>query len=324
MTTQYPQCGHLRVDAANLAELGPRGAAALVYARTFGIPVLRLRPGRSDPGTRHGVHDATTVLPQIRRMFREDGNLGGRTGQGWLVADLDRKNSDDGPAELLKFMAGRGVSLPPVPYATTPSGGVHLWMRAGRELPSRYSSSRIIPGVDLLADGGHYVALPPSVRLVRPIRRGGDPPVDHPVPVPYTWAPGSCPCWAPMVPEWLADAIRSMPSIGPSRAGGGRGQADAPPLPPTDELLATGLTPGQRSHDMARLALRLWRKHGQDAVAEVMGTCRRVWAATSQGPDPFSWDEALACIEAKRRYAAAQDAADAAAWKSSARSGWWR
>jgi hypothetical protein len=319
-TAPPPLCGHLRVAAPDLAELGPRGAAAVVYARLFGLPVLRLRHGRSEPAIRHGVHGATASLPQIREWFADepDGNLGGRTGRGWLVADLDYKHGIDGPAELARFMAERAVALPPVPYVETPGDGFHLWMRVDGELPSRSGSSRIIPGVDLLADGGRYAVLPPSFRMVKPLRRGGDPPGGQPVPVPYIWALGSCLCWAPMVPAWLAEAMRSMPSIGPSGGGargghsGGRpgGWADDP-LPPTDELLATGLSPGRRSHDMYRLALRLWRQHGQDGGAAVEAACHRVWLATGQGPDQFGWAEAGRCIRSGREYAAAQDAADA-------------
>jgi Bifunctional DNA primase/polymerase, N-terminal len=315
-------CERLRTDRADVARLGSRGAAGLIYANTFGIAVLRLRRGGRDPTIKHGVHGATTSPAQIRKWFatEKDSNVGGRTGGGWVVADLDVKNGDDGPGELLKFMAEHSVSLPPVPWVTSPTGGKHLWMRTDRELPSRSSSTRSIPGVDLLADGGHYVVLPPSVRIVR-----SDP---DPVPgstggvhaVGYEWAPGCCLCQAPVIPEWLAEAMLTMPNISSSNGNGGGGGgggpgggswAGAPELPPTEELLRTGLTPGSRSYDMKRLALRLWRQHGQDAVAEVTGICYRVWLATAQGDETFPWSEAKGRIAHARKFAAAQEATEA-------------
>jgi hypothetical protein len=83
--------------------------------------------------------------------------------------------------------------------------------------------------------------------------------------------------------------------------GGGRGgghRTGAAPLPPTEELLRTGLSPGRRSHDMYRLALRLVRQ--DPAAAERV--CFEVWKLTPQVPEPFGWPEAADCIDSARGF----------------------
>ena len=289
-----PDCGHLRVmPDKDVDQIGPCGAAALAYVRTFGLPVLRIRPGSAEPNVHRGVHSATTDEHEIRRLFSSgpESNLAARTGRGWLVVDLDRKNGVDGAAELLQFMQDRGVSLPPVPWATTPSGGRHLWLRTAGEVPSRSSSSRFLPGVDVLADGGHYALLPPSAKLIKVVRRPGDPKENARVPVPYQWAAGSCPCQAPLAPQWLLEAIHTLPSL-------------------TEDLIKTGLTPGSRNHDAYRVAVRLWRQHGQGGGAAVVAVCRQIWSATPQHPEPFGWDEMQGRIASARRWVQQQETAE--------------
>jgi hypothetical protein len=104
--------------------------------------------------------------------------------------------------------------------------------------------------------------------------------------------------------------MHSMPSIGGGGTGGHGGLVGDLALPPTEDLARTGLTPGQRSKDMYRLALRLWRKLGQGGEAAVLVECGAVWDATPDGDDPFPWHEALGCIRSARRFAAQQDRLD--------------
>lgn len=305
-----PACGHLRVSARDVAELGPRGAAAVMYAATFGLRVVRLRPGRSEPSTPHGVRDATASIPQIRRWFADEpeSNAGVAAGNGWLFADLDRKHGDDGPAELAAFMAARGVSLPPVPWARTPSGGVHGWMRVDGEVASRSSGSRIIPGVDLLADPGRYVVVPPSVRLVMPSGHDGE--RVRPVAIPYTWADGCCPCQAPPAPGWLVEAMRAMPSLGavngsPRAAGSGPdGEVDA------GQLMARGAPAGQRNGSYYKLACKQYRLHGTTDAGHrlVLADVRQAWqAGETAGMD---WGEVLTLVRSARKFITRQEAAE--------------
>jgi Bifunctional DNA primase/polymerase, N-terminal len=93
-------------------------------------------------------------------------------------------------------MAAWGVNLPAVPWACTPSGGRHLWLRLAGSLRSVQGA---LPGVDLKADGG-YVVSAPSMLLHTPMDRPGEPSGSEPVPVPYRWADGCCPCQAPPTP----------------------------------------------------------------------------------------------------------------------------
>jgi hypothetical protein len=104
----------------------------------------------------------------------------------------------------------------------------------------------------------------------------------------------------------------------PGLNGSGHGSAGGGPagldLPPTEQLLASGLAPGRRSHDMYRLAIRLWRQHepvppaGAPLPQAVEQTCWQVWQATSQSP-PFGWGQALGCIESARGFVAANPTA---------------
>ena len=90
------------------------------------------------------------------------------------MIDLDRKGGADGPREFWGWLAGHGLELPPgIPYASTPSGGRHLWLRVppGRIVPSR---NGVLPGVDVKGDNGYVVASPSGV-AVRPLPRPGEP-----------------------------------------------------------------------------------------------------------------------------------------------------
>ncbi len=315
-------CGHLHVSEQDVRELGPCGAAALHHAQAFGFEMLPIVAFRSTPPLIKGwQHLATSDPAQIRKWCREfpGCNWGHRTGRGRLVADLDVKHGDNGPAALVAFMAERGLSLPPVPFATSPTGGRHLLMRISEEVPSRSSSTRIIPGVDLLADGGHYAVMPMSQRRITTPARPGQPKEN--MTVAYRWADGSCPCQAPRAPAWLTEAMRTMPSIGyPAGHPGSTGNWSGD-LPPTEELLAHGLPVGGRNGAMYRLACRLWREHGMAGAAEVFEVCRRVFDATDtsaggEDGESFTWAEAGGRIESARKYIAGQIAEETSMMRS--------
>jgi hypothetical protein len=102
------------------------------------------------PLTSHGFHDATTDVAQLRRQFDAAApapgaclgvglHLGPR---GWMALDVDVKGGARGDEELaaLEEVHGR---LPATPWATTASGGSHVWLDKG---------DRHVDNTDLVAD----------------------------------------------------------------------------------------------------------------------------------------------------------------------------
>lgn len=142
-----------------------------------GIPVFPLygirdghctcrRRGCNSPGkhprTTNGFKDATTDQGQIRMWWQRwpDANIGGATDQ-FVVLDVDPKHKGD--ASLGAFEDERG-KLPRGAVALTGlvnnRRGQHLYYRAnGEQVKSR---ARVLPGVDVRAQGG-YVVLPGSL-----------------------------------------------------------------------------------------------------------------------------------------------------------------
>jgi len=133
-------------------------------------PVGRLVP--------HGHNDAELAVDTVRQWFTPPGikphgwapfNLGVATGRGLVVIDAEAKPSRvDLPAGLevlddWESWTG-GSSLPtPTRRIQTGSGGVHLWLRVDPNLRVK-SRNRVLPGVDVKADGG-YVLAPPSAHV---------------------------------------------------------------------------------------------------------------------------------------------------------------
>ena len=133
-----------------------------------------------------------------------------------------RKGGADGPREFWGWLAGHGLELPPgIPYASTPSGGRHLWLRVppGRIVPSR---NGVLPGVDVKGDNGYVVASPSGV-AVRPLPRPGEP-RQGPVFLPYAWH--GCPCRAPDGPSALLDALDGLHGTGSANGAGTGGGHD--------------------------------------------------------------------------------------------------
>lgn len=137
----------------------------------------RCQPGAGCPGqdrcvcggiSCHGFWAATDNLDHLRALLWRvgDGALALRTGTASGVFAVDAEGSDDDEAgytglEVVDDIERwtDGVSLPSTLRALTSGGGAHLFYRmppAG--MPGR---NRILPNVDLKADGG-YVVLPPA------------------------------------------------------------------------------------------------------------------------------------------------------------------
>ncbi len=122
----------------------------------------------------HGHNDGTTDLEVIRRWFQVpagDGpwtahNLGVTGGRGLVVIDADVKQvRPDWPTGLEVLDDWEtwtaGTTLPPTKRVRTGGGGLHLWYRVHDQLRIT-SRNRVLPGVDVKADGG-YVLAPPSL-----------------------------------------------------------------------------------------------------------------------------------------------------------------
>lgn len=139
----------------------------------------RCKPGAGCPGqdrcvcggiSCHGFWAATTDVDRLRallwRLGPGNGALALRTGSasGVFVVDAEGEDKDGAGWTGLEILDDierwtDGVVLPRTLRAVTSGGGVHLYYRMPSEgLAGR---NRILPNVDVKADGG-YVVLPPA------------------------------------------------------------------------------------------------------------------------------------------------------------------
>src|SRR5690554_1111874 len=130
-------------------------AAAMWYAEQ-GMPVFPCAVGGKRPITRHGLHDATTDLDQIRQWWTSvpQANIGLPTGHRYDVIDID---PPDGYWSLADLKRERRLPATYYGRVLTPSGGIHLYITpSGGGNATRYR-----PGIDYRGKGG-YVIAPPS------------------------------------------------------------------------------------------------------------------------------------------------------------------
>ncbi len=199
-------------------------SSALNYAE-LGYSVFPCVPGRKQPLTPRGFHDATTDAAQIEAWWTQhpSANIAIPT-SGLVVIDVD------GPENA--WLADRGDRLHDLmlgAVASTPGGGRHFIFRAPVGVHIRCRAGHIAPRVDVRAEGG-YILVPPS-------RVGGKP---------YQFAPGlelDRPCeQLPEPPPWL---LTQLAEDGPSS--------------PTSPRVAAGavesnqIPSGQRNATLARL-----------------------------------------------------------------------
>jgi hypothetical protein len=289
------------------------GAAALRYLK-LGYAVLPLqrggkKPHRMLPET-GGVHHATVHPSQVWEWWKQDmaANVGIACGPSKLVVlDLDVKRGQAGPREFYKLAYSMPVyDWETVPYVTTPSGGIHLWLRTSDPVPERPG---ILPGVDIKAAGGLVVA-PPSMSLKHPASQPGDAPGSSvPVPLPYMWT--GCPCQIPDAPAWLAEWAHNAPTLGSPN------EIPDAPVGDVGELKKTGVPAGERNATFYRLACSLYRRHGtgMEGAAQVLAELGDVYAATDKSG--FTWNELLTIADSARRFitdAAERDEALRRSW----------
>ena len=285
---------------------------ALRYA-SWGYAVVPCERGGKKPHRmlppQGGVHWASTDPAQIREWWSQDpaASIGVATGQvsALAVIDLDVKGEHNGVSSFAAFLEHAPAdAMARYPYASTPSGGSHIWMRtpAWAAVPERPG---ILPGVDAKGDGG-LVIVPPSARLLMPMGLDGE--RTEPVPVPYEWDRG-CPCSVPLAPDWLPGWLYSAPANQQQA-----GTADAPP--DVGELLKTGIPVGERNHTLYRVACSMYRKYGtgQESSMTVIELIRLIWEASDR--TDFGWREVLVCVESARKFIARQQQLEQMAFMS--------
>ena len=119
-------------------------------------------PGKH-PLTKHGWHDATTDINQIRRWWKRWpwANIGIATGpSGLVVIDIDVGDGKTGEESIAALEARYGAFSETL-EAISGGGGRHLYYAAnGAQVPSKTAAFGL-PDVDTRAMGGTIVA-PPS------------------------------------------------------------------------------------------------------------------------------------------------------------------
>ena len=132
---------------------------ALAYSRA-GVPVFPCLPGRKEPLTTHGFHDASVDASQIRAWWTTtpQANLATPTGRpGFDVLDVDVRPTGNGWAALHRAHQA-GILDGWTRAIRTPSGGLHL------HYPGTDQRNGSLRGQHLDFRGlGGYVLLPPSL-----------------------------------------------------------------------------------------------------------------------------------------------------------------
>jgi hypothetical protein len=178
----------------------------------------------------HGFKQATTDERLVRHWWHlvDWANVGVATG-AIVVLDVDPRHDGD---HTLRALENRHGSLPPTWRVITGGGGEHIYFKAAKSL--RNSASSIGAGLDVRADGG-YVVAPPSLHLS-----------------------GRQHCWnvdfhpddvaLATIPDWLTALIERPPS-------------KQTPATEWRNLIAEGVSEGQRNTSLARLAGHLLRHY---------------------------------------------------------------
>jgi putative DNA primase/helicase len=154
--------------------------AALSYAR-MGYKVLPIHgildgqctcgnnncrsPGKH-PLTKHGVHDATADIEQVKVWYRENphANVAIATGRkaDLLVLDIDPRNGGDKSLNKAKEELGK---LPRTVAVDTGGGGRHYYLQSPEDFDTATQHGKVFGnGIDVQAEGA-YVMAPPSLHV---------------------------------------------------------------------------------------------------------------------------------------------------------------
>jgi hypothetical protein len=125
-------------------------------ARLFPLQKNSKRPAIKD-WPRLATADPDTLDKWFGDTFKGH-NVAVATGQGLMVLDVDTKNGRGGQ-ESLDLLDAMG--LPPSYRVKTPSGGVHIYLKADEPISNSVDALEGFPGIDVRGENG-YVAAPPS------------------------------------------------------------------------------------------------------------------------------------------------------------------
>jgi hypothetical protein len=127
------------------------------HARLFPLQKNSKRPAIKD-WPRLATADPGTLDKWFGDTFKGH-NVAVATGQGLMVLDVDTKNGRGGQ-ESLDLLDAMG--LPPSYRVKTPSGGVHIYLKADEPISNSVDALEGFPGIDVRGENG-YVAAPPSL-----------------------------------------------------------------------------------------------------------------------------------------------------------------
>jgi hypothetical protein len=243
-----------------------------------------------DPGANIGIVTAVSPLSRV------------------LIIDVDTKPGKPNGWESISDLVKEYEPLPETTRVITPSGGMHLYYAMPEGEPPVRCRTGWLSSVDI----PWLVPVPPSAKLIMQ-EAEPDTAEDY---VSYQWARIVDPL--PVAPAWLLADIRNRRAStethparvdtrnrrkqpqGPIGTGRSHGHS-ASELPSTEWFLENGFRPGQRNEDCHRVACRLWYHHwpNDDQVHSVL--CE-IWQRTEQSVDPFTWSEAMSCIDSARRF----------------------
>lgn len=236
-------------------------------------------------------------------------NLGVATGRGLVVIDAESRSSrPDLPTGLevlddWETWTG-GTSLPAEPRVIrSGSGGHHLWLRVDPELHVK-SRNRILPGVDVKADGG-YVLAPPSMHTSGSRYR-----VKHDRP------------WGEVSGELRAWLLTVKGGRYVSRKVSDSASTAVPDDYDFRRIIgsADGCPAGHRDYFVNDLCFRLRRSGAslEDAAAAV----RREWLRMERtGDDDFTWDNCLYKLRRVWDEVRPEEVYDLPAWRPAPSSG---
>jgi hypothetical protein len=133
--------------------------AALRYA-AMGWAVMPIYANKKNPASRHGVHDATTNLNQIKEWWTQNPNynVGIATGKksGIIVFDIDPRNG--GEESWIEWVKKNGEP-PEGVMQLTAGGGIHYVAKYVEGI----KSSKLDNGIDLLSDGRLFIVAPSTI-----------------------------------------------------------------------------------------------------------------------------------------------------------------